>query len=189
MTEAAGTYIPHLRYQRVGFWRRVLATLLDAAFIFVIAFVCVIFVSALIDGAVADPESEERFVAAAIALICLLYSTMEIFTAGTLGKLILRMRIRNVDSTPADRWTLFLRWSSKQSPMIFSLLFAFTNFAGFRLVSGLCGTIVTIGCLFAANDDKLAWHDQWAKTAVYPIPKPVAQGFEVVTESQQAPMK
>jgi hypothetical protein len=30
----------------------------------------------------------------------------------------------------------------------------------------LINTIVFIGCLQAANDDRLTWHDQWAHTAV-----------------------
>ena len=31
--------------------------------------------------------------------------------------------------------------------------------------------IVVIGCFFAANDDRLAWHDQWAHTAVCHVPR------------------
>ena len=99
--------------------------------------------------------------------IWLAYSTMEIWTAGTPGKLILRMRIMSVEGAPADGWRRFLRWSTKQLPMIAALLWTLTGFVPLYTLSGFCGLVVTVGCIAAMNDDHLAWHDQWSGTAVY----------------------
>ena len=115
-----------------------------------------------------------------VGLVVLIYTLMEVFFRGTPGKLILRMRIMAIDGTPADKWQLILRWSTKQSPLLASILFDVTQYSPFKVLSGLSGFIIFIGCLFVANDDKLAWHDQWAMTAVYPLPKRQPQGFEVM---------
>ena len=67
----------------------------------------------------------------------------------------------------ADRWRLILRWSAKQFWLFAMLLFILTSVPLFYVLSGFMSLIVIIECLFASNDDKLAWHDQWAGTAVY----------------------
>jgi uncharacterized RDD family membrane protein YckC len=94
------------------------------------------------------------------------YTSMEFFLAATPGKLILRQRIAGADARAAGRWRLFLRWSTKQMPLLCEFLFIFTGGTVFYYVGGLEWILVLIGCLFAANDEKLAWHDQWAGTAV-----------------------
>ena len=67
----------------------------------------------------------------------------------------------------AERWSLILRWSAKQFWLFAMLLFILTSVPLFYVLSGFMSLIVIIGCLFASNDDKLAWHDQWARTGVY----------------------
>src|SRR5205814_496662 len=95
------------------------------------------------------------------------YTFTEVFFAATPGKMILRLRIGSSDGTPADGWRLLLRWSTKQFALLFQMLFNLTGIPLFYLLGGFGGLVVLIGCLYASNDDKQAWHDQWAGTAVF----------------------
>ena len=96
----------------------------------------------------------------------LAYTSFEIWVAATPGKFALGLRISAQDCGPADRWTRVLRWSTKHFWLLAAMLFALTEFGPLRLLAGFSSLIFAIGCLFASNDDKLAWHDQWAHTAV-----------------------
>ena len=58
-------------------------------------------------------------------------------------------------------------WQTKQLPVIALILNSLSHVNGFRLIGGLANLIIAVGCLFAANDDRLAWHDQWSGTAVF----------------------
>jgi uncharacterized RDD family membrane protein YckC len=143
---------------RAGFWIRLSAALIDG----VAALVVMIAVSASLYSA---GISIERSNAAAFAAL-LPYTMLEILTRGTPGKLLLGLRIARADGSPADFWRLCLRWSTKQGPMIFQILYLLTRFPAFYLIGGFYGLVVFVGCFYASNDDKLAWHDQWAGTAV-----------------------
>jgi uncharacterized RDD family membrane protein YckC len=105
---------------------------------------------------------------AIISAVLLLYASQEIWFGATLGKRVLGLRIRRIDGE-LDRWNLLLRWLTKQMPVILYPLFALTGFALFYYIGGLMNALVFIGCLFAANDDKLAWHNQWSHTAVFHV--------------------
>jgi uncharacterized RDD family membrane protein YckC len=96
----------------------------------------------------------------------LAYSTLEIWTGATPGKMLLRLRISDQDCAPAMFWPRVLRWSTKWMGFILTLLFVLSDFALLYWLAGLMNLIIFIGCLHAANDDRLAWHDQWAHTAV-----------------------
>ena len=54
-------------------------------------------------------------------------------------------------------------------------LIVLSNFciAGFRVLSGFYSLIVVVGCLYASNDDKRAWHDLWAGTSVFRKPRTI----------------
>jgi uncharacterized RDD family membrane protein YckC len=150
---------------RTGFLIRTAAALLD-----LIAMVPVCVLATVVMVSLWDRVGRERAEWIASVLLYALwvgYSTLEIWTAGTPGKLILRMRISSVDGSPADGWQRFLRWSTKQLPIISALLWLLTGFVPLYTLSGFSGLIVTIGCIAAINDDHLAWHDQWSRTAVF----------------------
>ena len=166
---------------RAGFWWRTLAATIDGVII-IAAVMGLVLVIVWVTGDVTERAGD--FVG---SVLVLLYTSTEMFTRGTPGKLMLRMRITRQDGEPADPATLFLRWSAKQSPSIFSLLFAITQIPVFTYVSGISGLVVFIGCLVVAGESKLAWHDQWAKTAVMrKVPSP-PQGFPVELLQQAAP--
>lgn len=146
--------------ERIGFWWRVLAALIDGVFVVVLGF-------ALMAVAQAGQLSQLMFDLIWLGSL-LLYSTSEVLFRGTPGKLLLGLRIAAINRAPGDGWRLFLRWSTKQLPLVAMLLFSITAWPLFYLLQGISALFVAIGCLYAANDDKLAWHDQWAGTAVFP---------------------
>lgn len=162
--------------QRSGFWIRTLAALIDLVILLPVFALCVVAAMQL----TSDDERMGNLANGMFWSCWLVYSSMEIWTAGTAGKLLLSRRIVQSDGNPADLSRRCLRWSTKQFPIIFAVLFAVTGHPLFRLVSGFSFMVVSIGCLFASNEDHMTWHDQWAKTAVVRKPRPVAQGFEVV---------
>ena len=155
---------PHilLFMRRVGFWPRLFATVLDLVF-----FSPALFAYGLIDtiwpeAFAASPGVEAAF----FPLAWLAYSSTEIWFAATPGKLIFYQRIATARGDPADFWTRFLRWETKQLPAIAAALLAATHFFPFLLIRGFMSTIVLWGCLAALNEDRRAWHDEWAGTSV-----------------------
>lgn len=147
---------------RVGFWFRVLATVIDAALFLPLWLLLLVLLFEWPHAA-----------AVGSAVAWLLYSSLEVAAAGTPGKLVLGLRIAYPDGSTADRWTLFLRWSTKQLPVMAILLYLLTDFVPLRLLAGFAELFVGIGCLFASTDLKQAWHDQWSKTAVCRKPRKV----------------
>jgi uncharacterized RDD family membrane protein YckC len=148
--------------KRVGFWLRVLASLIDSVFVLLLLMFSLA-AHLLIIGNARSSRLFDGFFWTAI----LIYTATEVFLAGTPGKRILRIKIGRNDCTSADKWRLGLRWSTKQLPLILLLLFIATNWLFFTILRGLTAAVVFFGCFYAANDDKLSWHDQWAGTAVY----------------------
>jgi hypothetical protein len=60
-----------------------------------------------------------------------------------------------------------------------------TAFPILYFLAGLASLFVLIGCLFASNDDKLTWHDQWAKTAVEKRVQVTPGGFPVEPDTSR----
>jgi uncharacterized RDD family membrane protein YckC len=145
---------------RAGFWIRVLATIIDWVSLLIIAIaVGAVFFSIM-------PAASERAVETAIYIAWLGYTSFEIWTAATPGKMLLRLRISEQDCSPAEFWRRVLRWSTKQYWMTAYLYFLLSTCSVLYAIGGFSSLVVTFGCLFAANDDRLTWHDQWAHTAV-----------------------
>lgn len=168
--------------RRVGFWFRVLALLIDLPIMILLLALCVVVLTA-----VANPRTSTRLTNTVLVSAVLIYTFTEVIFSGTPGKRLLRLKIGRNDGTPADAWRLFLRWSTKLLPLILLLMFIATNWNGFYFATGYTETLVCIGCLYAANDDKLSWHDKWAHTAVYhtrDLDVPMAQ---LVPPTQIAP--
>jgi uncharacterized RDD family membrane protein YckC len=151
---------------RAGFWIRTLAMLIDLMAALAITGIATMVMLWIWDS-VGGRETAERVGQTILYGGFLAYTSFEAWTAGTPGKILLGMRIAAQDGSSADRWQLILRWSSKQFWLFAMLLFILTSVPLFYVLSGFMSLIVIVGCLFASNDDKLAWHDQWAGTAVY----------------------
>jgi uncharacterized RDD family membrane protein YckC len=145
---------------RAGFWIRVLATIIDIVIMLIIATAvgAVMFsITATLGG---------RAIETAIYTAWLGYTSFEIWTAATPGKMLFGLRISEQDCSPAEFWRRVLRWSTKQYWMTAYLYFLLSASTVLYAIAGFSSLVVTIGCLFAANDDRLTWHDQWAHTAV-----------------------
>lgn len=171
---------------RAGFWIRTLAAVIDA-----VAWIILTFVIAGLFFSWSprwQPEVLDRVEPTTILLACLAYTFLEVVTRRTVGKLLFHLRIRRGDGEPADFWQLFLRWSTKQFPLICAIIYTACDLPVFYMLQGFSSLLLTIGCFFAANDDHLAWHDQWSGTAVFyqPVKVPLPSGFEVVQPSNPA---
>ena len=57
----------------------------------------------------------------------------------------------------------------------FGLLYLRTDYVPLSFLSSFTALLVLIGCLFASTDNRQAWHDRWAKTAVFRRPRRVLQ--------------
>ncbi len=147
---------------RIGFWLRLVAVLLDLI-LFLLAYAGTEMILLLI----APGYTTQRASSIAAAMIWLALTCSEVLAAASPGKLALGLRIARADGTVGDFWTLFLRWSSKHLWAICQLLFAVTSAPVFYMLGGFSGLVMTVGCLYASGDFKQAWHDQWARTAVF----------------------
>jgi uncharacterized RDD family membrane protein YckC len=153
---------------RAGFWIRLVATLIDFA-VAVLLGIAASVVMVIIWDRVGGRARAERIAQFILYSSFLLYTTLEIFVAGTLGKLLLGLRITQQDGHAADVWRRILRWSTKQFWLLATMLFLMSGLRVFYAISGLSSLVVAVGCLYASNDDHLTWHDQWAGTAVYKV--------------------
>ena len=132
-------------------------------------------------------EMGARAIAAGEHLLVLAYLAFEVGAAASLGKIALGIEIANIDGSEAGAATLINRWTCKWSFLLVAVLFdAFQNLL-LGWLANLLFLIVLIGCLAAAGEEKLAWHDRWAKTAVYRTKdRRRRSGFEVVPPSTGA---
>ncbi len=143
---------------RVGFWPRLLAAIIDAAFVVILW---------IITALVAWAWVRERpwvFVAELIV-----YASSEIFFAGTPGKLILRLRIRRFDGAPAERWRRIDRFLYKYGGVVYALLSGLIGSTGAELVARFWSTMIGIGCFYAFTASRQTWNDRWAHTAVWRV--------------------
>ncbi len=88
-------------------------------------------------------------------------------TGAALGKMLLRIRIKSDDATKATPDKLLLRAGVKYSASLLGLVAALTGVALIANLSGLAGLIVFVGCFFVLGENRQAFHDTIAKTAVY----------------------
>lgn len=151
--------------ERIGFGLRFFAAVLDCIIVMVI-----IFVFAMITGlglaAMSRPEVGGIWATLGV-LIVLAYLSLEIFKAATPGKMIMKLRIRNADGTPAPVETLAKRWAVKNAGSLLRFLGALTTMALFGQLGMLIGFVIFLGCFMVFGADRQALHDKVAHTAVY----------------------
>jgi len=162
------TSLPLQSTVRAGFWIRALALGLDVLFIALLY--AAVFMALAAANVYPTSAADVRWLAQMVfACIILTYTSLEVFCAASLGKLIFRLRIRRQDGNPAERWMLLLRWSTKQSPWILTLVMGVLPHPVFGWLQGLLEMILLCGTVPALNEDHLAWHDEWAGTAVWKV--------------------
>ena len=102
-----------------------------------------------------------------MSLIPIAYSSLEIFKAQTPGKMALKLIIRNEDGSPAAQETLIKRWAFKNSSSLVSVLATLTGIGILQTLGSVAGLIVFVGCFFTLQAARQAFHDKFAKTAVF----------------------
>ena len=166
---------------RAGFGIRVAASLIDVAIVLLPILVVMVPGWYFWLKLGSSERGAERLMGAIASVLLLAYSFSEVLFAGTPGKKFLKMRITNPDGSDASRAALTLRWLTKNSSNIWSLLAAILNVPALDWLANLMALLIFIGCLMVLRESKLAWHDEWARTAVYrPAPAAEKRGFEPV---------
>jgi uncharacterized RDD family membrane protein YckC len=173
-----------LRAKRVGFWRRAIATLIDAVIAVVLCFVTSIsmdFAGNELQWSAPTIHVMENY-AAIITLI--FYCGTEAILGGTPGKFFLGLEIANGDASAPSRWTLINRWTYKWTFLLITLLSMLFNQPVLAALANTWMFLILVGCLAALGDAKMTWHDRWAKTAVFHRrdlhPEKSPAGFPVV---------
>lgn len=166
---------------RVGFGRRLGATILDYVFLTILLLIGMQITGLMdlvssIDLSLATTAPEEfeaimndislKIVPLSLA-ISVIYYSMEIFFAGTLGKIILGIRIGNEKREHADMKALLIRFFIKNSNLVFSLLFLLTSAQLFSTISFVFWLIIVFGFFMVLSDKRQALHDKIAHSAVY----------------------
>ena len=165
--------------RRAGFWVRAVAWGVDFC-ADAIALVAVTAAVDVLDPTLTGPQwLNTRLPAIVVSLLMIAYSSFEVFAGATPGKMILGLKIATARGTPADRWTLALWWSAKQAPLLLVLVHALTLDVLSHFLAGLMNTVVVVGCLQALDEHKRAWHDEWARTAVFHRPRGVPASADV----------
>ena len=146
---------------------RATATLIDAGLLLV--FVSTIDVTeSILDERGELTEWKRRGFEAMRLVLCLAYTIMEVLIGATAGKLACGIVITLPDGAPAPPWTRVLRWSTKYFGVMLALVWVLTDQPLFYFLASTVNGLVLIGCLRALGEEKRAWHDLWAHTAVTP---------------------
>jgi uncharacterized RDD family membrane protein YckC len=154
--------------ERIGFGARFGAALIDIVVILIaMAVLGPLFGVGATAFAMAGSEAGFSLGILIIMLIPVAYSSTEVFLAGTPGKKILKLAIRNEDGTPAEQNTLIKRWVIKNSGSFLNLIGAITTVTLFSSLGSLAGFVIFIGSFLVFMEAKMALHDKLAKTAVY----------------------
>jgi uncharacterized RDD family membrane protein YckC len=163
--------------RRAGFWVRSVAWLVDTCFTSAATLAVTAAVMVQTDATSDGPGPfSGRLLRIVVPALTLAYSSFEVFKGATPGKMLLGLVIATPRGGAADRWTLALRWSSKQAPLLLTLTHGITRDVLSQFLAGLMNSVVFVGCLQALDEDKRAWHDEWAGTAVFHRPRGAGAG-------------
>jgi uncharacterized RDD family membrane protein YckC len=161
---------------RAPFSYRLGAALLDIAFLAIIMTI-VMFASGIISDysyvfqkMLSNPELLNEFIRAIMPysfVVTFLYYSLEIFTAGTLGKLVMGLQIADERRITAGYEKLAIRFFFKHLDTILSLVGFLSLISVIDTLSGVAGFIILVGFFFVLAEKRQAFHDMIAKTAVF----------------------
>ncbi|MGA2296099.1 MAG: RDD family protein [FCB group bacterium] len=161
---------------RVGFGRRLGAALIDW-FISTLLVAIAIFATGIFNEfkdslmqMLTNPELMKEFQLAIMPIsfiITFMYYSLEVVLAATPGKLILGIQIANQDRTYASTFTLFLRFIYKHMETILALLAFLTVIKPIDILSSIVSLAIFVGFFFVLGRKRQAFHDMFAKTAVF----------------------
>lgn len=163
---------------RVGFGRRLGAYLLDFLISSVIMGIGIsftgidfsIFVGMDLSN-IANFQDEIEVITVKMAslsvIVGLVYNSLEIFMAASLGKMILGIKIAEAQMHKADEKRLLVRFLLKNISTVFSLIFVVSSIGLFSTIGSFAGFVIFVGCFFVLGEKRQAFHDMAAGTAVY----------------------
>jgi len=171
---------------RAGFGLRLAATLIDQ--IILIAIVVVLFyfsgffrsIGDMINTIKDNPGSKDMIIQLQkefmvenkvsfifSQLIPLVYYSLELFAAASLGKIILGLRIGNEDKTVSNMTSLLTRYLTKNSAGIVMLLFYMTQLSILNTLGSLIWLSLLVGYFFILALKRQGFHDMMSKTAIF----------------------
>ncbi|MDX9790798.1 MAG: RDD family protein [Candidatus Kapaibacterium sp.] len=163
---------------RVGFLRRLAAYLIDMLILILLLTIALfatgqmnelvdatlLFMKSLDDSQLVDTVLKTIPITSTIHL---LYFSSELFVGASLGKMVLSLRIGDVNRYPATFPKLLVRYIIKNIGTIISLIIYFFSTIYLEFAGDLLQFIVYIGFLFTMSNNKQAFHDMLSATAVY----------------------
>jgi uncharacterized RDD family membrane protein YckC len=166
---------------RIGFGRRLGAFLLDLVFIIGLSFILASLMNEFLQNFVNVSEEEYDQVSklygnftdtmlaitVAVSIVSFLYNLVEGFTGFTAGKLLLGIQVGNVDGKKANLNQLMTRFAIKNIGTIIGLIGIALTIKWIGSIGNVFGFIILIGCFFVLSENKLAFQDMLAKTAVF----------------------
>ena len=171
--------------KRVGFGRRLLAALLDAAVIVAVTVGIGGTIGGLlgggagraISGATGDGAAAGAALGALVGAVLgamaafsgftFLYSLIEAFTGASPGKMVLRLKVGLEDGRVARGPVYLKRWAIKYSGSLLGLAGVVPGLHPLALLAPVAGVVIFIGCFLVLGDKRQALHDLAARTAVY----------------------
>ena len=104
---------------------------------------------------------------AGVYLLSIAFAIWEAITGAALGKLILGIRIKAADGSPASPGMLVGRAAIKRSGALIGLLAIVSQSSALQGLGTLASIAILIGCFFVLGQSRQAIHDMIVKTAVY----------------------
>lgn len=161
---------------RTGFGMRLLAWLLDFVLSTILLYVVLYFMgdleyylesfSLMFSNQMEFDRIQLEFLPI-IVFLSFVYNSLEVFLAASAGKIILRLQIGSADGKKASIRALVIRFLIKNIYTIFSFLFLVTGVETIQSFGLLLFFVILIGCFFVLAQKRQAFHDMFAKTAVY----------------------
>jgi len=168
--------------ERIGFGPRLGAALIDVSILQIVMFPFLIISTFFMSsGSLEDLVMSVGFVI--MLILSFAYTTLEIFKAATPGKMLLKLKIKAEDGNEASKGALVKRWAFKNIPsicvglcLIFNgLALSYPSFVSFNIIDFFLGIsqivllVVFVGCFFTLAEARQAFHDKFAKTAVFKV--------------------
>lgn len=114
-----------------------------------------------------DTLTKYALITTLINLIVIIFT--ETYFAASPGKILLKIKIANVDRTMSSMQTLLIRSTIKNSANVIKIIFYITSISLIDSISTLISIVIFIGCLMALRENRQALHDSIAKTTVYDV--------------------
>lgn len=200
LNSGAGFFHTNELLYRIGFGRRLGATLLDYLILSVV--IIIVFqangffqsymnmISQVKDYA-SNPtmlqELQTQFLNENMSnfffanILTLAYSTLEILIGASLGKLILGIQIAGADRKKASYGKLTYRWFIKGLGSFFSLAWLATGLTFLSTANQLYFFVLIVGFFFTLSQKRLAFHDMLSKTAVFRKNDVLDETYEITT--------